>query len=107
LGEFDQKDARHHKAYGDQEDYFDDANTIGWVRRGVTEIAHSGCAVVIANKNEAEKHMVVGKDRAGEIWVDLTKNRDDEILINEDGGATFPVNGGSVSVWALPQVDAD
>ena len=29
--------ARYHKAYGEQEDYFDLSNTIGWVRRG-TEI---------------------------------------------------------------------
>ena len=97
--------SRYHKAYGDQEDYFDDPNTIGWVRRGVTEIERSGCAVVIANNDEAEKRMFVGEGRAGEIWVDLTMNRDDKIAIEEDGGATFPVNAGSVSVWALPEED--
>jgi len=43
--------------------------------------------------------------RSGEIWVDLTKNREDRIAIEEDGFATFLVNGGSVSVWALPVMD--
>jgi len=97
--------ARYHQAYGDQDDYFDDPNTIGWVRRGITNIERSGCAVVIANNGEGEKRMFVGEGRAGEIWVDLTKNREDQIPIEEDGYATFPVNGGSVSVWTLPEVD--
>jgi alpha-amylase len=95
--------ARYHKAYGKQEDYFDHPNTIGWVRRGMQEIKGSGCAVVISNGDEGEKRMFVGKQRAGEIWVDLTKTRNDHISIEDDGFATFPVNGGSVSVWALPE----
>lgn len=97
--------ARSHKAYGEQEDYFDHPNTIGWVRRGVMEIERSGCAVVISNGNEGDKRMFVGEERAGEGWVDLTNTREDRITIEADGFATFPVNGGSVSVWALPDVD--
>jgi alpha-amylase len=95
--------ARYHKAYGDQDDYFDHPNTVGWVRRGVAEIERSGCAVVISNGDEGEKRMFVGEERAGEVWVDLTNTRDSSVTIEEDGFATFPVNGGSVSVWALPE----
>lgn len=94
--------ARYHKAYGEQEDYFDHANTIGWVRRGIKEISGSGCAVVVANGDNGEKRMNVGKDRAGEVWVDFTRTRKEEITIGPDGWAVFPVNGGTVSVWALP-----
>ena len=97
--------ARYHKAYGKQDDYFDHANTIGWVRWGTPEIERSGCAVVISNGNEGSKRMNVGKERAGQIWVDLTNTREDRITIGEDGFAVFPVNGGSVSVWALPEID--
>lgn len=97
--------ARNHKAYGKQEDYFDHPNTIGWVRRGVPEIERSGCAVVVANGDNGDKRMNVGEERAGEIWVDLTGTRKEKITIGEDGWATFPVNGGSVSVWALPELD--
>lgn len=97
--------ARHHKAYGKQDDYFDHANTIGWVRWGTPEIERSGCAVVISNGEEGSKRMNVGKERAGQVWVDLTNTREDHITIGEDGFAVFPVNGGSVSVWALPEID--
>ncbi len=99
--------ARYHKAYGEQNDYFDHPNTIGWVRRGVTEIERSGCAVVITNGEAGDKRMFVGEGRAEELWVDLTKNREEQILIEADGFATFPVNGRSVSVWALPDVDIE
>ncbi|WP_419882517.1 alpha-amylase [Peribacillus sp. B-H-3] len=92
--------ARYHKAYGEQEDYFDHPNTIGWVRFGTEEIAHSGCAVVISNGDEGEKRMNVGEHRSGQTWVDLTGTREESITIEDGGFAVFPVNGGSVSVWA-------
>lgn len=94
--------SRYHKAYGEQEDYFDHPNTIGWIRRGVEEIERSGCAVVISNGENGEKRMFAGAHRAGEAWVDFTHNRKENVTIEKDGWATFPVNGGSVSVWALP-----
>jgi len=96
--------ARYHKAYGEQNDYFDDPNRIGWVRRGITEIEHSGCAVVITNGDQGEKRMFVGEERAEEIWVDLTHNRKERIFIEKDGFANFPVNQRSVSVWALADI---
>lgn len=97
--------ARYHKAYGEQEDYFDHPNTIGWVRLGIPEFPRSGCAVVISNGDEGIKRMNVGKQRAGQVWVDLTNTRKDRITIENDGFAVFPVNGGSVSVWAQPEQD--
>jgi alpha-amylase len=99
--------SRYHKAYGEQNDYFDDPNFIGWVRLGVEEIERSGCAVIIANGNAGEKRMFVGENRAGEVWVDLTGNRDEHITIEEDGMASFLVSGGSVSVWAQPEMDVE
>ncbi|MFS0728012.1 alpha-amylase [Paenibacillus sp. 1P07SE] len=99
--------ARYHKAYGEQEDYLDHPSTVGWVRRGVPEFERSGCAVVISNDKEGFKHMFVGEQRAGEIWLDLTNTRDDRVEIGEDGWADFPVNGCSLSVWALPEFDVD
>lgn len=50
--------ARYHKAYGEQEDYFDHPNTIGWVRLGILEIERSGCAIVISNGDDGEKECV-------------------------------------------------
>ena len=94
--------ARVHKAYGEQIDYFDHPNTIGWVRMGTSEHEGSGCAVVISNGDNGEKRMFVGEERAGESWVDCTENRSDTVEIGDDGWAVFPVNGGSVSVWVMP-----
>ena len=95
--------ARYHRAYGDQDDYLDDPQAIGWVRKGVPDIERSGCAVIICNAEGRSKEMYVGRQRAGEVWVDLTNNRSEGLTIGEDGFACFPVNGGSVSVWALPE----
>lgn len=87
-------------AYGEQDDYLDHPNVIGWVRRGVEEIDYSGCAVIINNaEQEAEKIMHVGVERAGEVWLDYLNTRDDEIIIDDEGNGVFKVNPGSVSVY--------
>ncbi len=90
---------RSNLAYGAQRDYFDHANTIGWIREGEDERPESGCAVVMTNGSEGYKDMEIGKRHAGKTFVDVLKNRQDEIVINEEGWARFPVNTRSVSVW--------
>jgi alpha-amylase len=91
--------ARKDIAYGEQRDYFDHPNTIGWVREGVDEKPDSGCAVVITNGGEGYKDMEIGKKHSGTTFIDLLKNRNDEVNINQDGWGKFPVNERSVSVW--------
>ena len=94
---------RKNLAYGEQVDYFDHPNCIGWVRRGDEEHANSGCAVIISNSDAGTKSMEVGKQFAGKIFIDCLMHINDEVTINEDGWAEFKVNGGSVSVWVLKQ----
>jgi alpha-amylase len=36
--------------------------------------------------------------------VDLTGHKKEEITLNEKGGAEFPCNGGSVSVWVTKEL---
>lgn len=86
-------------AYGDEYDYFDHANTVGWVRKGVDEIEFSGCAVIISNGTEGNKVMEFGDRHAHKTFVDITGNRGDQITTDEHGKATFLVNGASVSIW--------
>lgn len=93
-------DARFHLAYGEQTDYFDHANTVGWVRHGVSDLKGSGCAVVITTGDEGFKDMQVAERLVGTVWIDVTGNRTDEVVIGEDAIGRFTVNGGSVSVWA-------
>lgn len=85
-------------AYGEQIDYFDHSNTIGWTRLG-DENNQNAIAVVLTNGSDGYKEMYVGKKYAGTQFVDLLENRNELILINNDGFGKFTVNGGSISVW--------
>lgn len=80
---------------GGQTDYLDDPDIIGWVR----EDKDSAMAVILTDRPGGSKHMCVGAGMAGEIFVDLLGNRKEQILIQENSVADFPVSGGSVSVW--------
>ncbi|EDX86325.1 Alpha amylase, catalytic domain subfamily [Synechococcus sp. PCC 7335] len=91
--------ARQKYAYGDQYDYFDHANTIGWTRLGTDEFP-GGLAVVLSTGEEGTKWMEVG--RPNTTYVDLTEHIDEPITTNEDGWANFRCLAGSVSVW-IPQ----
>ncbi|OJF97172.1 alpha-amylase [Alkalibacterium sp. 20] len=90
--------ARKEYAYGEQNNYLDHDNCIGFTRTGNDEHPE-GCAVIISNGDEGYKDMYVGSLHAGNIYIDLLKNREDEITIDEEGHATFPVNAESLSVW--------
>jgi alpha-amylase len=95
--------ARDQYAYGVQRDYFDHANCIGWTREGDEEHEGSGCAVVMSNGEEGNKHMEIGKQHAGKKFRDITGSREEEIVVNEDGWAEFTCGAGAVAVWAIAQ----
>jgi len=88
-------------AYGQQHDYFDHGNCVGWTREGEDEHLNSGLAVVLSNGEEGYKEMEIGLKHAGKIFVDALGNRSEEIKINENGTAEFCCNAGSVSIWVL------
>ncbi|MEQ8465132.1 alpha-amylase [Coleofasciculus sp. E1-EBD-02] len=88
--------ARKEYAYGDQYDYFDHYNTIGWTRLG--DQAHpKAMAVIMSDSVPGYKWMEVGKPNAK--FYDLTEHIKEPIYTNEWGWAEFRCNGGSVSVW--------
>lgn len=86
-------------AYGEQQDYLNHANCIGWTRTGDAEHENSGLAVLMCNGDEGFKEMQLGKAFAGRVFVDALGKRQEEITIDDDGNATFLCNAGSVSVW--------
>ncbi|KAF2665293.1 thermostable alpha-amylase [Microthyrium microscopicum] len=90
--------ARHLYAYGEQNDYFEEANCIGWVRRGTWD-KPDGCAVVMSNAGPGQRRMFVGELHAGEKWTDVLGWEQGEIEIGSDGFAEFRCPGVSVSVW--------
>ena len=81
---------RKDRNWGEQRDYFDHPNVIGWTRA-------SGMAVVMSNGGDGWKRMRIGYP--GETFIDALGNRSEELVIGPDGWAEFTVNGGSVSVW--------
>ncbi|MBC8034630.1 MAG: alpha-amylase, partial [Chitinophagaceae bacterium] len=91
--------ARKVYAYGIQRDCFNHANCIAWSREGDEEHENSACAVVMSNGEEGLKDVEVGKRNAGHTFIDFLGNREEEVIVNEDGWGNFSCNGGSVSVW--------
>ncbi len=89
-------EARKLFAYGAQENYFDHSDVVGWVRKG--DSAHpKAMAVVVTDGNSGTKRMNTGKPNSA--FYDYTGNKSDTIYTDGSGWGTFPVNGGSVSVW--------
>ncbi|KAK6845018.1 alpha-amylase [Apiospora arundinis] len=90
--------ARKLYAYGKQQDYFDYASCLGWVRYGTWD-RKDGCAVVISNAGPGEKRMHVGEVHAGEVWTDVLGWSDREVTIGDDGFGDFVCGGTSVSIF--------
>lgn len=88
--------ARREYGYGDQHDYFDHSNTVGWVRTGNSE--HPGVmAVVMTNGSAGDKWM--NTFRPGATFTDATDHFRHQVTANADGWGNFPCPAGSVSVW--------
>ena len=92
--------ARNAFAYGEQKDYFDHPNCIGWTRSGrEDEVKGSGCAVLVSNGDDGFKDMEIGNSFSGRTFYDFLGNSDKEVKIDENGWGRFLVPAGSVSVW--------
>jgi alpha-amylase len=88
--------ARQTYCYGEQLDYFDHPNTIGWTRLGDEE--HSGgMAVVLSNGEDGRKWMNIAHPNS--TYIDITEHVVETVTTNDEGWAEFCCNGGSVSVW--------
>jgi alpha-amylase len=88
--------ARRQYAYGDQYDYFDHPDIIGWTRLG--DRSHpKAMAVLMSDGPGGSKWMEVGQPNA--TFIDLTEHIKEPVHTNEYGWAEFRCDGGSVSVW--------
>lgn len=90
--------ARKLYAYGDQDDYLDDPNCIGFTRRGTWD-KPDGLACVMSNAKPGQIKMAVGDLHKGEVWTDVLGWSKDEVTIDDDGFGLFPCPGLSMSVW--------
>lgn len=86
-------------AYGEQVDYFDHENIIGWVRMGEEEHPDSGMAVVLSDGPGGVKRMLIGKKYADVSFMDVTGKCQEPVVVDSEGWGNFRVDGGSVSTW--------
>ncbi len=86
-------------AYGEEDNYFDQENCIGWVRHGNEDYPNK-CAVILSNGETNTIKMFVGKEQASKTYVDLLGNNQGKVTIDEEGFGEFMVSEASISVWA-------
>ena len=91
-------------AYGEQVDYFDEDNLVGWVRQGDIEHENSGLAVVMSSQNEGSIRMDMGQKHVGVAFYDMLGKCTEPVIIDDEGFGVFKTLGGSVSVYV--QYDA-
>lgn len=99
--------ARKYLAYGTQRDYFETANTIGWIREGIDEFPGSGIAVLISCGQGASLHMELGERNANREYYDLIGAHPEHITTDDQGNADFFVSDGSLAVWVPVGVEDD
>ncbi|WP_286783107.1 alpha-amylase [Streptococcus sp. UBA4344] len=84
--------------YGQETDYFDQANCIGWTCLGDDEHP-TALAVLISNSKAQSKRMFVGKKWADQLFTDALDNQTAQVLIDKEGYGDFLVAEKSVSAW--------
>ncbi len=88
--------ARRTYAFGEQNDYFDHPNCVGWTRTGNPEHP-GGMAVLLSNGADGFKSMNTGAPETE--YVDLTEHAEGTVTTDGDGWGQFRCKGRSVSVW--------
>ncbi|GAO42426.1 alpha-amylase [Flavihumibacter petaseus] len=91
-------------ATGEQIDYFDHPNCVGWVRKGQRGKPETGVAVLISNGSDGFKYMELGASHAGQEYCDILHRDKPPLTLNEKGGADFSCPAGGVSVWISCQM---
>lgn len=90
-------EARRRFANGPQTDVFEHHHCVGFVRHGTADAP--GCVVVMSNGDASEIVAVVGTQNSQATFRDFLGHRDDEVIVGDNGRASFLAHGGNVSVW--------
>lgn len=85
-------------AWGEEYDYFDDYDVIGFTREGDAEHPGSGLAFLCTNAMPGSKRMYVGRRWAGRTFV-CVEGSSADVLIDAEGCGEFAVGEQQCSVW--------
>jgi alpha-amylase len=87
-------------AYGEQADYFDEPDCIGWTRTSAEEDKDFGMLVLLSNSTvKKTKRIMTGVQSAGKLFYDFLGNERAQVMIDEEGYGLFTVPPASVCVW--------
>ncbi|MDO5725036.1 MAG: alpha-amylase [Tissierellia bacterium] len=88
-------------AYGEEIDYFNEPQLIGWIRKN--ENNNSPLVVLISTGDKNEMKMNVGEEFSKKVFVDKSGKNVDEVVIDENGDGLFTVGPGAVTYWTLKE----
>lgn len=97
---------RMYHAHGEQNDYFDHENVVGWVRMGDDKHPH-GMVCIMSDGYGGEKQMNVGELNKGAVYADYTGNIEDKVTIDADGNGVFRCHDGSMSIWVRDDISPE
>lgn len=94
---------RKYAAYGDETDYFDDPDTVGFVRTGDDHHPDSGAVVILTDRDRNEKTMNCSGAFANTVLYDALGHCD-PVQTDEYGNGTFHVAPGSASAYVRQEM---
>lgn len=89
---------RQNYAYGEQCEYFDHPDVIGWTRLG-NEEHPDAMAVILSNASGGEKKMFVGEFHIGKEFINKLDDSSEVVIIDEQGYGVFFVNDRGISIY--------
>lgn len=89
---------RRDNAHGEERDFFDDPNLIGFTRAGVPEVPGSGLAVLITDSQGGSKRMCVGPALAGRTFRCVLGGQR-SVRVDEGGWGVFTTAPGRPAVY--------
>lgn len=89
---------RQFNAFGEEHDFFDDPDVIGFSREGLREEPGSGLVFICSDRLGGEKRMYVGSYFAGSVFRCVLGSQP-PVVIDGEGCGVFRVRGGGASVY--------
>lgn len=89
---------RRTEAIGEERDYFDHPDVIGFTRAGEASLPGSGLAFVCTNAGGGSKYMAMGRQHARRVMHCVMGGAPD-VRLDRDGWGTFPTGEGAAALW--------